>query len=264
MSNERLVEVWDAAVAAARDFVTEHNITMAELDTAGEFLTGVANQGQLTDLINLMTHTVSDDIQQAMSYNPNALVVGPRWKEGAPVKPDGVLYEGEPPAGLPLLNVSGRLYDRATGNGIQGAQIDFWHAREDGEYDLTGYDQRGKIVTGEDGQYSFTTLVPGIYKVHDDDLVEVLMERLGRTTHRSRHIHLRVWIDGRLLLTSQFFDPTSPYLDTDMLYGSARPELMAEWKEIEPATDGRQQYEAHYDIPLNLASPEQLDTASTF
>lgn len=254
MSNERLVDIWDAAVSAARKLVTEKQISEAELDAAGEYLTRVAAEGQLVDLIDLMTYTAGADQQEARRVNPNAQVVGPRWKDGAPVKPDGILFEGEPAPGLDLLRVSGRLYDRDTGDGVENAQVDFWHAREDGEYDLDGYDQRGKILTGPDGYYEFTTLVPGIYKIHDGDLVEELMARLGRTTHRARHIHLRVWVDGKEKLTSQFFDPTSPYLDTDMLFGSVRPELVAEWKEVEPTQDGRTQYEAHYDIAVRLAA----------
>lgn len=264
MSNERLVDIWDAAVAAGRQLVADKRISEAELDAAGQFLTAVAAQGQLVDLIDLMTYTAADDQQQARQVNPNAQVVGPRWKAGAPVKESGVLYEGEPPAGVALLHVSGRLYDRDSGQGVEGAQIDFWHARQNGEYDLTGYDQRGKIVTGADGAYSFTTLEPGIYKVHDGDLVETLMQKLGRTTHRSRHIHLRVWVDGRLLLTSQLFDSTSPYLDTDMLYASVRPELIADWKEVAGPDDGRRHLETKFDIPIRLDGPEELNTASTF
>lgn len=264
MPNERLVEIWDAAVDAGRKLVAEKKITEAELDAAGAFLTQVAAQGQLVDMIDLMTYTAAADQQERRAVNPNSQVVGPRWKAGAPVKSDGVLYEGEPPAGVAMLKVTGRLYERDSGKGLEGAQIDFWHARHNGEYDLTGYDQRGKIVTGADGHFEFTTLEPGIYKVHDDDLVEVLMERLGRTTHRSRHIHLRVWIDGQVLLTSQFYDSTSPYLDTDMLFASVRPELMADWKEVAGPDDGRRHLEAHYDIPIRLGGPGEANTDSTF
>ncbi|MCC6223534.1 MAG: hypothetical protein IT201_08600 [Thermoleophilia bacterium] len=253
MANERLTEIFDALVEAGRAVIAEKKVTEAELDAAGTFLTAVAAEGQLVDFIDLMGYTAAADQQAARQANPNAQVIGPRWKEGAPVKPSGVLYEGDPPEGLGMLKVSGRLYDRDTGKGIEGAQVDFWHVREDGEYDLTGYDQRGKIVTGQDGAYEFDTLQPTLYKVHDGDLVEELFARMGRGTYRARHIHVKVWIDGKEVLTSQFFDASSPYIDQDILYGSVRPELLAaEWKEVGRTADGRAQFEAKYDIPVCL------------
>lgn len=252
MSNERLAAIWDAAVAAARKIVTDHQITEAELDAAGAFLEKTAaTPGQLIDMIDLMTYTAAADQQAARRVNPNAQVIGPRYKEGAPVKSDGVLYEGPAPAGVGILKVTGRVYNRDTGAGLEGVQVDFWNCRQDGEYDLTGYDQRGKVVTGADGAYEFTTLEPGIYKTHDGDDVDELMIKMGRTTHRSRHIHLKVWVDGNDVLTSQFFDPESLYLDTDMLHASVRPELMSDWKEVEPE-NGRRQLEATYDIPVRV------------
>lgn len=250
MVNERLRDIVDALVAAARQVVTDFNITEAELDAAGEFLTKLAAEGELVDYVDLMCYTAAADLTAARRINPNALVEGPRYKAGAPVKPDGILYEGPIPADVDLLKVTGRLYDRTTGAGIEGAQIDFWHARIDGEYDLDGYDQRGKILTGPNGEYEFNSFVPGVYKVHDGDHVETLMAEIGRTTHRARHIHLRVWIDGEEKLTSQFYDPTSLYLDTDMLFGSVRPELMAQWDEVTADGDERRRFEAVYDIPL--------------
>lgn len=252
MVNERLRDIIDALVAATRQVVADYHITEAEIDAAGEYLTKTGAQGQLVDYIDLMLYTAADDLSRAREVNPNALVEGPRYKAGAPVKPDGVLYEGDIPDDVDLLKVSGRLYDRATGKGVEGAQIDFWHARVDGEYDLDGYDQRGKILTGADGRYEFNTFVPGVYKVHDGDLVETLMAEIGRTTHRARHIHLRVWIDGEEWLTSQFYDPNSPYIDTDMLHGSVRPELISQWDEVTGDGEDRRRFEAVYDIALTV------------
>lgn len=254
MPNERLAEIWDAAVEAARKIVAEKKISEAELDAAGAYLEKIAQtNGQLTDMINLMCYTAAADQQAARQANPNAQVIGPRWKEGAPVKSDGVLYENDPSPEVPLLRVSGRVYDRDTGKGIEGAQVDFWGCRQDGEYDLTGYDQRGKVVTGADGAYEFTTLEPGIYKTHDGDEVDELFQMMGRTTHRSRHLHLKVWVDGKDVLTSQFYDPASPYIDSDMLFGSVRPELLSDWQEASPA-NGRKRFEATYDIPVRLTA----------
>lgn len=253
MPNERLAEIYDAVVEAARKIVAEKGITYAELDAAGAYLEQMAQtKGQLVDFINLACYTAAADLQAEREINPNALVIGPRWKEGAPVKSDGVLYEADRPQ-VPLLKVSGRVFDPDTGKGIEGAQVDFWGCRQDGEYDLTGYDQRGKVVTGADGAYEFTTLEPGIYKTHDGDEVDALMQKMGRTTHRSRHLHLKVWVDGKDVLTSQFYDPASPYLDTDMLHASVRPELIADWKEVEP-DNGRKQLQATYDIPVRVTA----------
>ena len=58
----------------------------------------------------------------------------------------------------------------------------------------------GQSITDAKGQYSFRTIKPVPYP--------------GRTPH----IHLKVWVAGKDLLTTQFYLPDHPGNDRDWLY----------------------------------------------
>jgi len=249
---ERLAKIWDELVQAARAVVTENEVSEAELHFAAAFMTGLAAQGHLEDLFDLMAQTAAQEFRNAYDDNLNANLEGPLYKPGSPIRPDGVLYEREPDPDDRRLTVRGRVYDRRTGAGVPGAQIDFWQADRHGDYDLAGYHLRGRIVTGGDGAYTLHTVVPGGYPTHVDDKVTELFEAMGRHAYRSAHIHLKVWIDGEVVLTTQFFDAESENLDTDILQGAVRPELIVQRHRV-AGPDGEDRVEMTFDIPLSVS-----------
>src|SRR3546814_6975656 len=55
---------------------------------------------------------------------------GPFYR-AAPLREDGDLFAGDPPAGTPVLHLSGRVTDAATGAPIPGAIVDLWQADHD-------------------------------------------------------------------------------------------------------------------------------------
>src|SRR3546814_13249369 len=71
---------------------------------------------------------------------------GPFYR-AAPLREDGDLFEGDPPAGTPVLHLSGRFTDAATGAPIPGAIVDLWHADHDGHYALDS--DRKSVVYGK-------------------------------------------------------------------------------------------------------------------
>ena len=72
---------------------------------------------------------------------------------------------------------------------IAGAVVELWHADNDGDYDRRGYRFRGHVRTGQNGAYGFQTIRPGRY---------------GR---RTPHYHLKVFVEGRRVLTTQLYFP---------------------------------------------------------
>lgn len=90
----------------------------------------------------------------------------------------------------------------AGGQPVQNGTVEIWQTDPNGLYK----DQRdsspgkrdpdfqywGKARTGPDGSFSFTTLVPGKYEP------------------RPAHIHCKIWIDGRDVLTSQIYFRNHP------------------------------------------------------
>jgi protocatechuate 3,4-dioxygenase beta subunit len=112
-------------------------------------------------------------------------------------------------AGGEVVTVGGRLLDRR-GNSIAGARVEIWQCDVKGRYlhrgDF-GWSSRDKAFQGfghdisdADGSYSFRTIKPVPYS--------------GRTPH----IHVKVLVDNRERLTTQFYLPDHPDNDNDWLY----------------------------------------------
>jgi protocatechuate 3,4-dioxygenase beta subunit len=59
------------------------------------------------------------------------------------------------------------------------------------------------MATDADGNYSFTTLVPGHY--------------LNGSTYRPAHIHAKLWVDGAEVITTQLYFRDDPYNSGDAL-----------------------------------------------
>jgi len=101
-------------------------------------------------------------------------------------------------AGTHLL-LSGYVY--ASGcEPVPDALIEFWQADDAGAYDNVGYRLRGHQFTGEDGEYSLETILPGMYP--------------GRT----RHIHVKVQAPDQPVITTQLYFPDEPENDRDGIF----------------------------------------------
>jgi protocatechuate 3,4-dioxygenase beta subunit len=134
------------------------------------------------------------------------MVEGPFYFDPDLLRED--ITEGRP--GVPL-RLALQITDGATCQPIPGARVDVWHCDAIGQY--SGYtgqgdDQsvstkgekflRGIQTTGASGEVTFDTIYPGWYR--------------GRTTH----IHYKVLIDEKAMLTGQMYfpDALSEYIFT--------------------------------------------------
>lgn len=103
--------------------------------------------------------------------------------------------------------VSGTVTD-TRGSPLAGGVIEIWQCDQDGHYHHPGDGGRadpafqgfGKLVLGKDGGYRFRTLRPAPYS--------------GRTPH----IHVKIKLDGRELLTTQFYVQGDPGNARDFLW----------------------------------------------
>lgn len=185
---------------------------------------------------------------------------GPYYGPNTPAKPDfRPDVEATTPANWPDLFVTGRVYNQY-GIPQAGAKIDLWHADASGAYDESSvlpvtppvtYTLRGYVTTDGDGDYSWATIVPGLYP--------------GRT----RHIHFKVFetTSSAAAVTSQLYFPT-PYdtdadfdgagditnaatLARDGIYRSTTSLLLDVLNQ--PSTDGY--YQASYDFVISTSDP---------
>jgi protocatechuate 3,4-dioxygenase beta subunit len=247
--NERLVEIWDAITSAVRDVVDELRITEDEIHLGSRFLQRVGEERCLVGLIDMCLATAAADRAARDRGVLMANVEGPLYLAGAPRRDDGVIIERELEADAPLLDVTGRVYDTRTGEPIAGAELDFWQTDHHGVYDTTGYHMRGVLLSAEDGTYELHTVLPRPYTLHEDDLLADLFAMLGGHPYRSAHIHLKVRVDGTEVLTTQFYDSESPFLEDDCVIGAVRPELVIE-RQVAESGEGRQRFRMTFDVPI--------------
>ena len=105
-------------------------------------------------------------------------------------------FSTAPTAAGEVILVTGRVLD-LSGNPLPGAAVEFWQTDASGVYDHPGdqgtnsrdrgFQFYGTSITDSDGRYAFRTVRPGYYEP------------------RPKHIHVKVKLDGRELLTTQFY-----------------------------------------------------------
>jgi len=171
-----------------------------------------------------------------------ATVQGPFYWQGAPVLPLGSdIGAGAP--GEPAY-YSGRVTD-TRGRPIADCCLDVWSGDGDGIYDMqkagdAGMALRARFHTDADGRYRFWSIKPTFYPVPDDGPVGDMLRAMGRHPNRPGHIHMMVYRDGYVPLTTHLFAADSPFLDSDAVFG-VRDNLIVHFERHGPgqAPDGR-------------------------
>ena len=192
-----------------------------------------------------------------------ATVQGPFYWQGSPVLPLGSdIGEGVP--GEPAW-YSGRITD-THGRGIANCCLDVWSGDGEGIYDMQIGDGsemrlRARFHTDEDGRYRFWSIKPYYYPVPADGPVGDMLRAMGRHPNRPGHIHMMVYRDGYVPVTTHLFAHDSPYLDSDAVFG-VRDSLIVHYDRHDPgsaAPDGRRPdkpwHSAAYDFVLAEAAP---------
>ncbi|MGE0788307.1 MAG: hypothetical protein AB7S26_21720 [Sandaracinaceae bacterium] len=155
--------------------------------------------------------------ERAVPRVPGRLVRGTACADGeiarTPEIAEGPFYRprsprthwlGEPDAPGERFVLEGRVLDRAC-RPIAGAVLDLWQADGTGRYDADGQRFRGHQLSDADGRYRFCTVRPG-----PEQVIGIV---------RTPHLHLKVWAEGRSLLTTQlYFADERPRNEADVLY----------------------------------------------
>lgn len=89
------------------------------------------------------------------------------------------------------LIVSGKILRNDCTTPVSDAVLDIWQANESGNYEDEFY--RGKVRSDNEGNYSFETVIPKGYG--------------EGTGYRPPHIHFKVFVEDREIITSQMFFP---------------------------------------------------------
>jgi len=226
----RLREIMISLVTHLHAFVREVRLTEPEFREATAILNEI---GQLqTDSHNemvLMSGSLGVSTLVCLLNNGDGgqtetsqSLLGPFWRLNSPrVENGGTIIRSDTP-GMPLF-VTGRVID-LSGNAIAGAEVDVWHASPVGLYENQDPDQaemnlRGKFTTDHEGRFWFRTVKMVGYPIPTNGVVGRLLKAQDRHPFRPAHLHSLIFKEGFKTLISQVFDPTDPYIDSDVQFG---------------------------------------------
>lgn len=173
----------------------------------------------LSSLVCLLNN--GDNGQTETSAN----LMGPFWRMGSPITPNGGSIVRSPTPGDPVF-VNAWVRDRE-GRPVAQAEVDIWHSSTEGFYenqDPTQGDMnlRGKFTTDEDGHISFRSIKPAGYPIPVAGPVGELIKAQGRHNMRPAHIHFMIYKPGFKTQFSQVYSSDDPNLETDVQFGVTR------------------------------------------
>jgi catechol 1,2-dioxygenase len=161
-------------------------------------------------------------------------IIGPFYRFGAPFQ---TRLAGPNEPGERLI-VSGKVYGPDCRSPLRDALIEIWQANQAGQYDTSkpgnftdrgDFHLRGMMLTDQQGNYEFETVMPGRYPVPPN---LPGLEKYGGMT-RPAHIHFRVSEMLHVPVTTQLYFKGDPYVAKDP-WASTRPS-----RAIGLAQDGR-------------------------
>ncbi|QQO37010.1 intradiol ring-cleavage dioxygenase [Bradyrhizobium diazoefficiens] len=233
----RLKFILEQVVTSLHDLVRRTNLTFEEWELAIDFLT---RTGQTCTPLRQEFILLSDVLGVSMLVD----AVNHREREGATQTTVlGPFYVGEhkpTPHGSDIsrgitgepMFVRSRVTDLA-GQPLAGAEIDVWHADDDGFYDsqkpsyeTQGPSLRARFVTDAEGRFSFRTILPCSYPIPTDGPVGDLIAATKRHPMRPAHVHFLVKAKGFEPLVTHVFIEGDEYLASDAVFG-VKDELVA-------------------------------------
>ena len=216
-----------------------------DLRNEGQIVCGVIGLESLVDEITYKLVSEADSAPTATA------ILGPFWRADAPRRDMGATIVHNIPDGEHTF-VQGIVKDYLTGEPIEGAELDVWHAAPNGLYEQQDENQvehnlRGRFTTGKDGRYSFYCLRPTSYPIPDDGPAGKLLRLLDRYPVRPAHIHFIVSAPKYKPIVTQIFDRRDKHLANDSVF-AVKDSLIVDFLPREG--DPKAQFELAYDFRL--------------
>jgi hydroxyquinol 1,2-dioxygenase len=278
-TDPRYKEIMSAVIRHAHEVVREVDLRPEEWMGAIQFLTRTGQTCDdkrqefilLSDTLGISMLVVGLDqarrsakalADKAANVRPTeATVQGPFYWEGAPELPLGADIGKDMP-GEPAY-YSGRVTD-TLGKPLARCCLDVWSGDGEGMYDMqkgedTGMRLRARFHTDAEGRYRFWSIKPSYYPIPEDGPVGDMLRKMGRHPNRPGHIHMMVYRDSYVPLTTHLFAADSQFLDSDVVFG-VRDSLIIPYERHEPgaAPDGRKMdkpfHTAKFDFALAPAA----------
>lgn len=228
-SDERFREILQGAVRHLHDFVREVRLTETEFH---RLCSVIARAGQLTNASHNEVVLAAGSLgvsslvcllnNSSVGEPTTANLLGPFWREGAPILKSGDSLLRGPMPGDPIL-VMAWVRD-TNGRPVAGARVDVWHASAEGFYENQDPEQadlnlRGTFETNAEGKIWFQSIKPRGYPIPVEGPVGDLLRAQGRHNLRPAHIHFLISKPGYKTQFSQVYSSDDPNLETDVQFG---------------------------------------------
>ncbi len=220
-----------------RKFLKKISLTAASIGTAPALIAAGCKSKKKTTDPNCPA-TTEDYYGQGPFYTPNP-----------PDIIDGQLANVNEPGTRLIL--SGQVKTLDCSQVISGAEIDIWHANENGDYDNSGgYHLRGKTYSDAQGNYMFETIMPGKY--------------LNGNTHRPAHIHFRITVPGYPTLITQLYFSGDSSIATDPAASIESGNYDATHRTIDLITNNQGHQIGNWDIIIEGDGAEPMGKHSIY
>lgn len=248
LTPERVSAVVSAVLAGIHGAIREHGVTYPEFQAAKQWMIEVGEGGEWPLFLDVFVEHVVEEVAARTQDGTKGSILGPYYLPDQQKLPSvTTLPMREDEAGTPLV-FSGQVRDTA-GNPLAGAELDLWHADDQGYYSgfaphLPEGNLRGVVVTDDQGRFEITTMQPAPYQIPTDGPTGKLIESAGWHPWRPAHLHLLVSAPVHRTITTQLYFTGGQWLDSDVAEAT-KPELVLDPQRGE---DGRTH--SRYDFVL--------------
>jgi catechol 1,2-dioxygenase len=240
------------AIQALHGVIRKHRVNYAEYDAFKAWLIRVGEDGEWPLFLDVWLEHVVEEVVNADRKGAIGTIEGPYYIPGAPeFRSEATLPMRDDEKGTPFV-FQGTVTD-LDGSPLENAQVELWHADDDGYYsqfapDIPEWNLRGTILTGADGRFTFHTIKPAPYQIPTDGSCGALVRAAGWHPWRPAHLHLKVSAAGKQLVTTQLYFDGGEYIEDDVAQ-AVKPELILR---PTPAASGTGE-EVTYDFALDPA-----------
>ena len=240
------------AIQALHGVIRKHRVNYAEYDALKAWLIRVGADGEWPLFLDVWLEHVVEEVVNADRKGAIGTIEGPYYIPGAPeFRSEATLPMRDDERGTPFV-FQGTVTD-LDGSPLENAQVELWHADDDGYYsqfapDIPEWNLRGTILTGADGRFTFHTIKPAPYQIPTDGSCGALVRAAGWHPWRPAHLHLKVSAAGKQLVTTQLYFNGGEYIEDDVAQ-AVKPELILR---PTPAASGTGE-EVTYDFALDPA-----------
>ena len=242
--NPRVQEIVLRIVTDLMQTINDLKITADEYWSGVEFIGDLGKEAGLLSpglgFDHFMDLMIEEDLKAAgLDGGTVRTIEGPLYVAGAPEeKGFARLDDGTDLDNGIVLFMQGTVYGE-DGKPLPNAKVEVWHANSLGNYSFfdesqSHFNLRRSIITDENGNYAFRSIVPLGYSVPPEGMTQKVLGALGRHGHRPAHIHFFASADGHRKLTTQINIDGDEYLWDDFAFAS-REGLVPEVTMVEDA-----------------------------